>query len=158
MYAALILFSVPMPLIAGWLSDRLGRKPLIMGAYLGGAVGFVVFLLAGSNIRPVARDRAHGAVHLRREPAAPGTASDIAPPAIRDASYSLYFTLAFGVGSLWVALYGFVIERLGAPTGVPVAFLLMAGAFVLAALATLPIRADERAAANAAFEAGLPEA
>ena len=60
--------------------------------------------------------------------------SDIAPPAIRDASYSLYFTLAFGVGSLWVALYGFVIERLGAPTGVPVVFVLMAGAFVLAAL------------------------
>ena len=36
--------------------------------------------------------------------------------------------------------------------------MLMAGAFVLAALGTLPIRADERAAANAAFEAGLPEA
>ena len=32
--------------------------------------------------------------------------ADIAPPSIRDASYALYFTLAFGVGSLWVALYG----------------------------------------------------
>jgi hypothetical protein len=51
-----------------------------------------------------------------------------------------------------------VTERLGAATGVPVAFLLMAGAFVLAALGTLPIRADERAAANAAFEGGLPDA
>ena len=28
--------------------------------------------------------------------------ADIAPPATRDASYALYFTLAFGVGSLWV--------------------------------------------------------
>ena len=45
MYGALIVFSVPMPLVAGWLSDRIGRKPLIIGVYLGGAVGFVVFLL-----------------------------------------------------------------------------------------------------------------
>ena len=50
MYGALIVFSVPMPLIAGWLSDRIGRKPLIVGVYLGGALGFVVFLLAGSSI------------------------------------------------------------------------------------------------------------
>src|SRR4029079_13280025 len=27
MYGVLIVFSVPMPLIAGWLSDRIGRKP-----------------------------------------------------------------------------------------------------------------------------------
>ena len=27
---------------------------------------------------------------------------DISPPSTRDASYALYFTLAFGVGSLWV--------------------------------------------------------
>jgi MFS family permease len=35
MYGALIVFSVPMPLVAGWLSDRIGRKPLIIGVYLG---------------------------------------------------------------------------------------------------------------------------
>jgi len=38
MYGALIVFSVPMPLAAGWLSDRIGRKPLIIGVYLGGAL------------------------------------------------------------------------------------------------------------------------
>src|SRR5712671_791008 len=50
MYNALIVLSVPMPLVAGWLSDRLGRKPVIIGVYLGGAVGFVLFLLVGSSI------------------------------------------------------------------------------------------------------------
>jgi MFS transporter, DHA1 family, inner membrane transport protein len=159
MYAALIVFSVPMPLLAGWLSDRLGRKPLIIGAYVGGAIGFVVFLLAGSNIAGLwAGIILMGLFAFAESPQLQALLSDIAPPAIRDASYSLYFTLAFGVGSLWVALYGFVIERLGAATGVPLAFLLMAGAFGLAALGTVPIRADERAAANAEFEAGLPGA
>ena len=36
--------------------------------------------------------------------------ADIAPPTIRDASFALYFTLAFGVGSLWTALYGVIID------------------------------------------------
>ena len=50
MYGALIVFSVPTPLVAGWLSDRLGRKPLIIGVYVGGAIGFVAFILAGSSL------------------------------------------------------------------------------------------------------------
>jgi MFS family permease len=50
MYGALIVFSVPMPLVAGWLSDRVGRKPVIVGVYIGGAIGFAIFLLAGSSL------------------------------------------------------------------------------------------------------------
>ena len=96
-----------MPLIAGSLSDRLGRKPLIVGAYLGGAVGFVVFLLAGSNIAGLWLGIAlMGLFTFAESPQLQALLSDIAPPAIRDASYSLYFTLAFGVGSLWVAGMG----------------------------------------------------
>jgi MFS family permease len=72
--------------------------------------------------------------------------ADIAPPATRDASYALYFTLAFGVGSLGTAVYGLVIGALGETAGVPVVFWIMGGAFVAAALATLPIRTDRRSA------------
>ena len=35
--------------------------------------------------------------------------ADIAPPSTRDASYALYFTMAFGIGSLWTIVYGLVI-------------------------------------------------
>ena len=80
---------------------------------------------------------------------------DIAPPSTRDASYALYFAMAFGVGSLWTILYGLVIDALGEAQGVPVVFMLMAGTFVLAALGTVPIRAEQRARENAAFEATL---
>jgi MFS family permease len=143
MYGALIVFSVPMPLLAGWLSDRFGRKPLIVGAYLGGAVGFVVFILAGSSLLWLwVGIVLMGLFSFAESPQLQALLADIAPPATRDASYALYFTLAFGIGSLWTALYGVVIEALGEPTGVPVVFGLMAAAFVAAALATLPIRAD----------------
>jgi len=156
MYGALIVFSVPMPLLAGWLSDRIGRKPLIVGVYLGGAFGFIVFLLAGSSIVGLwAGIVLMGLFSFAESPQLQALLGDISPPSTRDASYALYFTLAFGVGSLWVALYGVIIEAAGDATGLPAVFLLMAVSFVLAALATLPIHAEQRARENATYEAGL---
>ncbi len=156
MYGALIVFSVPMPLIAGWLSDRIGRKPLIVGVYLGGALGFVVFLLAGSSLIGLWIGIAIMALFSFAEsPQLQALLADIARPSIRDASFAAYFTLAFGVGSLWIALYGAIIGLAGTATGVPIVFGLMTLPFVLAALATLPIRADHRARENAAHEATL---
>ena len=144
MYGALIVFSVPMPLLAGWLSDRFGRKPLIIAAYLGGAIGFGVFVLAGSSLVWLWIGIVlMGLFSFAESPQLQALLADIAPPATRDASYALYFTLAFGIGSLWTAVYGVVIDVMGEPTGVPVVFWLMAAAFVAAALATLPIRTDD---------------
>jgi AAHS family 3-hydroxyphenylpropionic acid transporter len=156
MYGALIVFSVPVPLVAGWLSDRVGRKPVIVGVYLGGALGFVVFLLAGSSVVGLWVGIAlMGLFSFAESPQLQALLADIAPPSIRDASYAVYFTMAFGVGSLWVAVYGAVIDAAGEAAGVPIVFGLMAMAFLLAALGTLPIRADQRARSNAAYEAGL---
>jgi MFS family permease len=156
MYGALIVFSVPMPLIAGWLSDRIGRKPLIIGVYLGGAIGFVVFLAAGSSLIWLwAGIVLMGLFTFSESPQLQALLGDIAPPSIRDASYALYFAMAFGVGSLWVILYGVVINAFGEGQGLTIVFALMALTFVLAALGTVPIRAEQRARENAAFEATL---
>jgi MFS transporter, FSR family, fosmidomycin resistance protein len=148
MYGALIVFSVPMPLLAGWLSDRVGRKPAIIAAYLGGTVGFAVFLAAGSSLPGLWLGIVlMGLFSFAESPQLQALLADIAPPATRDASYALYFTMAFGVGSLWTAVYGFVIDGLGEAAGVPVVFWIMGIAFVAAALATLPIRTERRSEA-----------
>lgn len=141
MYGALIVFSVPMPLVVGWLGDRLGRKPMIIGVYLGGALGFIVFILVGSNLLGLwIGILLMGLFSFAESPQLQALLADIAPPPLRDASYALYFTMAFGLGSLWNALYGVIIGSAGEATGLPIVFVLMAVAFVLAALATLPIR------------------
>ena len=156
MYGALIVFSVPTPLIAGWLSDRIGRKPLIVGVYLGGALGFVVFLAAGTSFVWLwVGIVLMGLFTFAESPQLQALLADIAPPSTRDASYALYFTMAFGVGSLWTALYGVIIEIAGEASGVPIVFGVMALTFLASALLTLPIRAEQRARENALFEAGL---
>jgi MFS family permease len=142
MYGALIVFSVPMPLLAGWLSDRIGRKPVIVGCYVGGATGFAIFLLAGSGLAGLwAGIFVMGLFSFAESPQLQALLADIAPPSIRDTSFALYFTLAFGVGSLWVAIYGLIIGVAGESVGLPIVFWLMAGSFLLAGLAVLPIRA-----------------
>jgi MFS family permease len=156
MYGALIVFSVPVPLVAGWLSDRIGRKPLIIAVYLGGAIGFGVFLFAGSNLLGLwIGIVVMGLFSFAESPQLQALLADIARPSIRDAAFAVYFTLAFGVGSLWIAVYGAIIGAAGEASGVPIAFGLMAATFLLAAMATLPIRADQRARENRAYEATL---
>ena len=144
MYGVLIVFSVPVPLVAGWLSDRVGENRSSSACIVGGAAGFVIFLLAGTS-SVLGRHHRDGPVLVRREPPTPAPLADISPPSIRDATYAVYFTLAFGVGSLWIALSGVIIEQVGEAAGVPLVFGIMAVLFVLAALGTVPIHAERRA-------------
>jgi MFS transporter, FSR family, fosmidomycin resistance protein len=147
MYTLLVLGSVPGPVIAGWLSDRLGRKPLIVGAYLAGAASLVAFVLAGSDTTLLWLAIVLLSIfNFVESPQLQALLADIAPPRLRDAAFSTYFTLAFGVGSMWVLLYGGLIGALGDAAGLPLSFWLMAGAFVLAALVVLPVRINERIA------------
>jgi MFS family permease len=145
MYAGLIVLSVPMPLVAGWLSDRFGRRPTILGAYLGGAAGFVIFIAAGSSLLGLWVGIAiMGLFSFAESPQLQALLADIVPTGIRDVAFALYFTLAFGVGSLWTAAYGAIIEATGEATGLPIVFGLMAASFVGAAVIMYPVRDPPR--------------
>jgi MFS family permease len=145
MYAVLLIGSVPGPVVAGWLSDRFGRKQLILATYAGGIAGLVMFVLAGPNLALLwLAIVLMGAFNFVESPQLQALLSDLTPPALRDASFAVYFTLAFGVGSLWVALYGTVVSIFGETSGLPLTFWLMALAFLVAALIVLPIRMPAR--------------
>ena len=146
MYAVLVIGSVPGPVVAGWLSDRFGRKQLILAAYAGGIVGLLAFVLAGNNVGLLWLAIVLMSIfNFVESPQLQALLSDLSPPALRDASFAVYFTLAFGVGSLWVALYGTVVSLFGDTSGLPLTFWLMALAFLVASLIVLPIRMPARA-------------
>jgi MFS family permease len=151
MYTALLAGSVPAPLIAGWLADRIGHKTMLVLTYLGGALALGVFIAAGSSVPLLWLGIVLlAAFNFAESPQLQALLAVIVPPRTRDVAYSTYFTLAFGVGSLWVAGYGAVIAALGDAAGFTVVFALMAGAFVAAAIGVLPIGVPARGPAYGA--------
>jgi MFS family permease len=147
MYAGLIVLSVPMPLVAGWLSDKYGRRPTIIGAYVGGAVGFLAFIAAGSSLVGLWVGIAiMGLFSFAESPQLQALLADVVPTGVRDVTFALYFTLAFGVGSLWNIVYGLVISALGETAGLPIVFVLMAASFLAAAVVMWPVHDPPRQA------------
>lgn len=101
------------PLLFGPLSDRMGRKRVLTVLMLG--------LLPVTASLAVTRDIILVAVLL----AALGVISfgipsilqtflaDVAEPEQRDAAFGLYFTLGFGMGSIYNPVFGFLIDSYG---------------------------------------------
>ena len=110
-----------------------------------GRSGFIAFLVAGSSLVGLwVGIVIMGLFSFAESPQLQALLADIAPPGIRDAAFAAYFTLAFGVGSLWVAGYGVIIDGLATRPASRSCSRLMAVTFLLAAVATLPIRTERR--------------
>ncbi len=162
MYGVLLAASVPGPLVAGWLSDRVGRKPVIIGVYLGGAASIALFVLAGQDIVWLwVGIIALSLFSFVESPQLQALLADVTPRHLRDAAFSTYFALAFGVGSMWGIVYGVVIDVAGQGDqggGLTTVFWLMALASILAALATLKIRIPKDRGTYATPEAAVSAA
>ncbi len=156
MYTLLLVGSVPGPLVAGWLSDRVGHKPVLVGSYLLGAGALFTFVAAGSTLPLVWLALGFMSAFVFEESALlQALLADVTRPAIRDVAFSAYFTLMFVVGAAWAALIGALIGALGDAAGFPVAFTVMSASFLAAAVVVLPIRAHRPSAASGqSFENG----
>jgi MFS transporter, FSR family, fosmidomycin resistance protein len=147
LYTLLLAGSIVGPLLAGRISDRTGRRPLLLVSY-GLAAVFtllvpVVFGGGAPLVVMVTEIVALGLVVYSESPLLQAYLVDNSDPAQRDAAMGWYFTLAFGVGSLWDVILGGLIDRSG--SFIP-AFLLMATSYVVAATILLFIPRDQRSA------------
>ena len=131
LYALLLVGAVVGPLLAGWLSDRFGRRRTLVVYYVLSAAGVLAFLAAGSNLLLlVPLLLPFGTAVFSESPVLQAFLADRAVGPTRDVAFSVYFTFAFGIGAFWA----FVIGNVAASWGYPAAFEVMAASYLGAAL------------------------
>ncbi|MGH7611355.1 MAG: MFS transporter [Candidatus Dormibacteria bacterium] len=143
----LLLGAVLGPLLGGRVSDRVGRLPVLFTAYLVAAPVLAVFGLAAHFPLAVTLGVAIvlGLVVYVENPLLQALFSDSVKSVAQSNAFGFYFAVAYGVGSLWLVLLGFVIDHLGFTA----AFAIMAGSDLLAAALLLPCRGRVIGSANA---------
>jgi MFS family permease len=144
-FTILLIGSVLGPLLGGRLSDWIGRRSMLFFFYGASAFTTVLFIVVAGPGMPIWLIPLSlilmGFAVYAESPLLQAYLADTAPPAIRDTSFSLYFALAFGIGSIWSGILGWVIDRFGFDA----AFWTMAASYVAAGLLLLLIRGESSA-------------
>jgi MFS transporter, FSR family, fosmidomycin resistance protein len=137
LYALLLVGAVIGPLLAGWISDRYGRRRTLIVYYCLMAAGIVAFLAAGSNlVILVPLLLPFGTAVFSESPVLQAFLADRATGPLRDVAFSVYFTAAFGIGAAWAWVIGQTVQAFS----YPVAFGVMACSYVGAALLVASVR------------------
>jgi MFS family permease len=137
LYALLLVGAVIGPILAGWLSDRYGRRPTLIAYYLLSAAGIAAFLAAGANLLLlVPLLLPFGTAVFSESPVLQAYLADRAEGPIRDMAFAVYFTVAFGFGAAWAFIMGHVADAFG----YPVTFGMMAVSYLAAAGLLLLVR------------------
>jgi MFS transporter, MHS family, proline/betaine transporter len=127
-----MVVSLPVLIAAGWLSDRVGRKPLMLLATMGGLIGALpLFWLLNHPSELFAQLGQLGLVLVSGlyYGALPGTLVEAAPPTVRCTAVALGYNLCVGLfGGLSPLAATWLVERTG--DEVAPAFLIMAAAAV----------------------------
>jgi MFS family permease len=119
------------------VSDRLGRRVVLVLAYglsIVTTIGFFESPATGPWLALALA--AMGLVVYAESPLLQAYLADEAPARDRDALFSLYFAVAFGVGALWAAFIGVLLQRWGYG---PV-FIIMAASYAAAGLCVLAMK------------------
>lgn len=141
-FTILLIGSVLGPLLGGRLSDLAGRRPMLLIFYGASAITTLLFLFVAGPGMPIwlipAALLLMGFAVYAESPLLQAYLADAAQPQIRDTAFGLYFALAFGVGSIWSGILGWIIDNFGFGA----AFSIMALSYVLAGLLLLFIREE----------------
>ena len=143
LYALLLVGAVIGPLLAGWISDRVGRRRTLVTYYLLSAAGIISFVAVGANLWLLAPLLLpFGTAVFSESPVLQAYLADRASGPQRDVAFSVYFAFAFGIGAFWAFVIGNVIATWGYPT----AFGIMAASYLAAATLLVAVREDPASA------------
>ena len=127
----------------GQLSDRVGRKPLIVGGWLLYAAVYFAFGWAGAPWQAWALFAVYGVFYGMTEGTEKALVADIVPRIRRGAAFGWY-NLAIGLGALPASLiFGWIWDRSGAPSAFVFGASLALVAAILMAIVAPPSRLSE---------------
>ncbi|MEP6906299.1 MAG: MFS transporter, partial [Gemmatimonadales bacterium] len=130
LWALLNLSKTALGTWGGSLSDRLGRKPLIISGWLVYAAVYFAFGSATSAWQAWALFAAYGLFYAMTEGTEKAFVADLVPSTRRGAAFGWY-NLAIGLGALPASLiFGYIWDKAGSPT----AFMFGAGLALVAAI------------------------
>lgn len=130
-FTAVMAASVLGPVVGGNLGDRFGRQRSLVVTYFAAAGALVAFGFLGADLAllfPVGI--VVGLLAYAESPLLQSVFSDLTEEGSARSAFGAYFAVAYGVGSLWTAFLGWIIDTFG----FPVAFSTMAASFVAAGL------------------------
>lgn len=134
-FTAMLAGSAVGPVLAGSLADRVGRLRVTAVSYLLGAAAIAGLALVGDGLAGlVLLATLVGLLAYAESPLLQSLFADAVDGTGRQAAFGVYFAISYGIGSLWITLIGWIIDR----AGFHAAFWVMAGSFLLAA-ALLPL-------------------
>jgi len=129
--------SVIGPLIAGPLSDRMGRKPVLLGDYVLACLCFAALLSIAGNSWTLPVVLTITGIAVYSEGSLMQTAlADVADKTSMEMLFGLYFTVGSAIAAPWALLIGALVDGYGFAA----AFGTMAVSQVLAALVLIPLR------------------
>jgi MFS transporter, DHA1 family, tetracycline resistance protein len=151
-YSAAQLFMAP---VWGKLSDRFGRRPILIIGLIGSAISYLVFAFAGS-ILALLLSRVMAGVGGANVPVAQAYIADITPPERRAGGMGL-IGAAFGLGFIFGPAIGGILAPISpAAPGLAAAALCAVNALLAIFLLPESLSREEREARRAAAGAGEP--
>lgn len=125
--------NLPLPFLIGWLSDRVGRRPLLVLCYLAGAAG-VGSVLVASSLWHFWASQVFSAVLGVSLSVGPALMADMVPEEARSASLARFAATPWLGGVVGYAGAGAVIEAAGLAAALSIGLLLPLSSVLLVVL------------------------
>jgi predicted MFS family arabinose efflux permease len=131
LFTLIMAASIAGPVAGGLLADRFGRARTLTVTYIAAAIAVAAFGFAGRSLWVLALlGVCVGVLAYAESPLLQAVFADLAGDGAARTAFGAFFAISYGVGSLWVAVIGWII----AAAGFPAAFAAMAASFAAAAV------------------------
>ncbi|HLI42320.1 MAG TPA: MFS transporter [Streptosporangiaceae bacterium] len=143
LFTVVMVASILGQVAGGMLADRFGRYRALVATYLAGAGAIAWFGYAGHDVVTLGVLGALvGILAYAESPLLQSLFSDLTQDGAARSAFGAFFAIGYGVGSLWLAIIGWIITA----AGFPAAFTAMAASFAAAAVIILALGREQRAA------------